>query len=473
MMSKFFKITISISWLIALSVASTAVEIIFQNYPKGYLVNFSLLIVLIFCSASYFFIKSVIRKKSNTTHFLWILCVACIARSIIFWIDNHKVFSGDDMAYRRLAMGVLRGEGLHWYDTHFEIDWRALFPPAYPLLLAATGWFGGLSPKSIWMTNLVLDLASIFALRRIGRKLDMPQGGLIAAWLFAFWPSIVWQVSLAQKESLILLEVLLLVELLCAIWKDGNRSWARACGYGILSGALALTQPGLAPFPALMMMMLLGRQSLAEIFIFGLRSLPFLLMVMTPWWVRNALIFGTFIPLTTTMGYGLWIANHWGATGGWVLPPPELRRGDELQAATALRQEAVRWIILNPGQCLKYALAKIHYSLAFEQNFPLSGKLPHGLDAAKDVSNLAAQFLHSLLLTSMLATPRARAMRAYLPLSLLLAAGWAQILLSGGLFEFVARHRYFLTPFFFLMLGLVLTPLPRLHPSEMQRPPIG
>jgi len=76
---------------------------------------------------------------------------------------------------------------------------------------------------------------------------------------------------------------------------------------------------------------------------------------LAPWTIRNAIVMDAFVPIATNASATLWSGHHADATGGQTYPPesyyqqfdqePPLR---ELQSGTALRNDAVRYMLTHP-----------------------------------------------------------------------------------------------------------------------------
>ena len=92
------------------------------------------------------------------------------------------------------------------------------------------------------------------------------------------------------------------------------------------------------------------------------RALPAFLigiaLVLAPWTVRNYRCFGEFIPTTSNGGINLYIANNPHSTGGYHMPPEDLRPDYERHDSAMWYREAFRYIAAHPLQTAGRMLKK-------------------------------------------------------------------------------------------------------------------
>ncbi|MCF8710497.1 glycosyltransferase, partial [Rhizorhapis sp. SPR117] len=89
--------------------------------------------------------------------------------------------------------------------------------------------------------------------------------------------------------------------------------------------------------------------------------------MLLPWWVRNWLVLGAFVPLTTSSGVGLWIGNNPGATGNWMAPPASLRGLPEIEYSRQAGAMARAWIAAHPVEFVRLTLTKLARSCGVGQ----------------------------------------------------------------------------------------------------------
>jgi hypothetical protein len=419
-------------------------------------------LVLLACWLAAAAVAVPIARETLSGRRYWILLVVALAVARLgpFLLVSGATVVGDPGIYEQLARSLLGGEGLIFRDPLTQVDFRALYPPAYPLFLAAIGRFVGLSADAFWASNLAIDFGSALLLMGVGTRLGSPAAGRAAAWLFAIWPAFAFASPFAQKESMVTLEVLAVSFVLLGLHRAHITSWREAALLGLAAACLMLTQPALALFPAILGLVLLrtaGWRPLASLL---LKAAPFALLLVAPWWIRNFHLFGSFVPLTTTGGLSLWVGNNRDATGNWMPMPDAYRGMPEVEMSARAAREAARWMADNPGDFIRLTFFKLFRAVGMEQ-FTLARlnqmtPQPHLATFAALFPLLQGSFIALLAAAALFAKRLPRLPRGN-RLLLILCACAAQILLFSLPFEFGERHRWFLMPFLFLAVaaGLV------------------
>ena len=283
---------------------------------------------------------------------------------------------------------------------------------------------------------------------RVAGHAGPKSAGVAAAAIYLVWPAKLAAAPLAQKEGLVSLLVAALVLILVRSLQRPNVLHAILFGAG--TAALALTQPGLAPLPAIFLLVAFRKFENGKWLRFVVVSALASLVCLVPWWIRNWLAFGRFVPLTSAAGFGLWegVTSH--KLGDWTRPPDAFLRGDEFQMSRALAQDAWRIILSDPMRFVGHCFGKLVRAFSREgaatDVLYLALPQPETADVSKGW-RFAAMTVHLNVLLAGLAAAILRPRRL---LSLLLFAGLVQILLFGIWLEFSERHRQFLTPLLLL-----------------------
>lgn len=226
--------------------------------------------------------------------------------------------------------------------------------------------------------------------------------------------------------------------------------WRHGLWLGLWWGLLALTQASLAITPAFIALVLVWQRGLAATLRLGLAALPTLLLVLLPWWLRNWLVFGAFVPLTTASGF---MANsalvH--IRGSF---PPGLFDLPEPERSRVMGQLARGIVADNPlGAAREYARS-LAWGFAFEE--ASLARYRHTVPAISADNHARLEVLLQGSWTALLASAAlgiwARLRQGLAdPVALYTLALLAAIGLSNVWFEFGERHRLILTPFLLLI----------------------
>ena len=369
-----------------------------------------------------------------------------------------RVPPGDAHMYLVLADNLRSGRGFEIFEPFMGVETRALFPPLYPALLALWSFVAGLSTASVLALGLLIDGVAAGLIVTLATALGHRRAGLAAAWLYLVWPSVLLSAPLAQKEGLCVLLALLLA-LQWVRYVQAERPGIRdATGIGVSAGLLALTQPGELPLAALFGIVALG-VGVRRLFVVSIAAIPAAAAAtMLPWWVRNAVVFRSFVPLTSAGGYGLWIGNNPDANGHWLPPPDQLYGMPEIAFGKAAAHLAVLWIESHPLAFAKVTVAKAlrAWGIAEFGAARFAGMKPAVAASVGGGLFLVSQIAHFALMGTAAVRPWIGRRRDALTggtriLLLLVLACIAQTLCFGVFFEFGERHRDFATPFLLLL----------------------
>lgn len=239
---------------------------------------------------------------------IWgILLLAIVTRVSVLWVwfDN---LSDDRDVYLAIAEGVAEGRGYSVPDTTIPTAFR---PPLYPLLLAVTGTSA--SPFGRALLHLVLGVATVWFTIVLGRRLGLGERlALAAGGVVAVDPLLLRYTTFPMTETLAtLLTTLMLV---CLTMPTSRR---QQIGTGVVFGLNVLCRPTLWVFAGLMGLWWIVRRlmSARDPHRSPSRSFPWLtvaagLVTVLPWVVRNAIVMGHPILMTTHGGYTILLGNN-------------------------------------------------------------------------------------------------------------------------------------------------------------------
>ena len=349
------------------------------------------------------------------------------------WIPN-----GDPLNYLALAQSVAAGEGLVRYENVYGGALRAFYPPLYPLLL---GILHATSQSAILAVNFAIDLCATLLLVRLGTELGRRSTGFFIGAAYILWPLNILSATAPQKEGL---STLLLILGACLLIRASRKpSVPASLLFGSTVGLQGLTQPALLPLPGLFAIFLFKQFDTRDWWKMVSVAVGACALVMLPWWIRNYLIFGQFVPLTTSGGLSLWV-GVFSPTGGWIPPKPSFLVGQELEIGRLAAREAWSWIQQHPFEYLSRCLMKVARTLL---------GTGWALDRLLITTHMPVALLKPPILALNVLLSAAAAVGLVIGRGIsrrLLLACTVHLFLFQMWFEVAERHAYYLVPFMML-----------------------
>ncbi|MEP6954007.1 MAG: glycosyltransferase family 39 protein [Solirubrobacteraceae bacterium] len=220
-----------------------------------------------------------------------LVATALLLRAAIVRVTPDYVPIHDDHSYLVHAVALVKTGGYPVFETQGIVAPTAYRAPGFPVVLALARSVLGhdlLGPRlvQVLIATVGVGLVGIVAHKIWGRRT-----ALAATALAALSPVlIVYSGSLISEPLFVVLE---LGALACALEARRRPRWAIAAG--MLGGAAALTRPaGLALLLALALCAG-GRRTALVVVCLGA-------LTVAPWTIRNAVVFHTFIPVSTEAG---------------------------------------------------------------------------------------------------------------------------------------------------------------------------
>lgn len=250
----------------------------------------------------------------------WMVLVALCVRLVVMAFvyperlnpaRDHWKFAGEA---GRIARSLAEGQG---FGSPFfaETGPTALLAPVFPALLAGVfklfGVYTKASALAILSFDCLLGALTCIPVFFIARRTFGDGAALWSGWIWAFFPysinfaaNFIWDTTLTTLLMALLFLIVLKLEGACG--------WSPWFGFGALVGIAALTNPVLlAPMPFLTLWLLCRLQERRERwFAPGLAALLGVLIVVSPWFVRNYRTFHKFIPLRSGFGLEVYGGNN-------------------------------------------------------------------------------------------------------------------------------------------------------------------
>lgn len=266
----------------------------------------------------------------------------------------------DSQLYLAYAQSLERGEG---YRVGEDFARRS---PGYPLFLAGCFTFASDQERErviLWSQALLgtVTCAGVFGIARLLEPQSLPSGSAILA------------LGLATIEpyaiaigALVLSETLFTTLLVLGAWvaigasrATGRRGSFLWCVAGVLAGAAILVRPSalalvvIASIAGLVTRSLTWRGAAA--------ALLGAVVVMAPWWIRNALVLGRWVPTALNVGESLYDGLGPQATGASdtsFADEPAARKLPELERDAYWWRRAVEFAVVHPARSVQLAAIK-------------------------------------------------------------------------------------------------------------------
>ena len=301
----------------------------------------------------------------------------------------------DPTFYSILAQEIAAGRGYQLPDGSAT----AYYPVGYPAIVGAVYWLVdvlGLGFNRINLhviVNLVAAGISMPLIYEIGRRLFDRRVGLVAAAGVALMPNLVFHTSLLLTETVFNTIALAAVAVVVSSPWEGRSARALAA-FGVLVGIAALVRP-----PSLLFLPVLA---LAGAWTAGwgwrevARSLavPALAAaaVIAPWTVRNTVVMGSPIIISSNLGDNLCIGNNPEADGGFQRPDEcfagydHLERPEfELRRDAGGRAKALEFLLDEPARQLELIPMRIWYAYRVDTD-GIHATESYGADPFMDLS---------------------------------------------------------------------------------------
>jgi hypothetical protein len=258
-------------------------------------------------------LPALLRKLWADPWSRWLLFIFLLAFALrLAWIAYADPDPGDgrvddSLFYDFAAQMLAAGKGYIHFTGHPTAQW----PPGYPLLLAAIYKLFGHSIILVKLLNAFAGATACILIYAIGAKVFSRSVGFFAAVILAVFPSQIYYSTLVMTEALspALFAVLILLVLTWTIERE-NPSPLRLFLLGVLLGAAALMRAEIAVL--LLAVLLVWKLMIPSWREFARRAALLVMgmvLVITPWTIRNAISMHAFIPISSGVGHTL-LAGH-------------------------------------------------------------------------------------------------------------------------------------------------------------------
>lgn len=286
----------------------------------------------------------------------WIWLAGCILAGWVVRIGVIILFppehASDGLTYFGLAADLVeKGE-------YFTGQTYAYWPPGFPFSLVPGIYLFGAKQWVPALNNLILYAGTLLVVHHLARQFGDDIVARFGTLLVAIWPNFIFMGGTSSKEVLaaFLLPLAVLLYLKGAEDQTRNGIWRWRFTAGLAMGACILVQPSTILFPSAFVVLELCNRArplhaIRRMVLLGLG----IVVVLSPWTIRNYLVLDAFVPVGTAGGFSLLVGNNPDATGGYVgvekftkdFPPGEIAAGQ------FAKKRALQWIKDNPMKFLR------------------------------------------------------------------------------------------------------------------------
>jgi 4-amino-4-deoxy-L-arabinose transferase-like glycosyltransferase len=241
----------------------------------------------------------------------------------------------------------------------------AFFPPGYSFFLALPYALFGPNLEVAHLANIAAGVVTVLLVYLIGARLLGWRAGLLGAFIAAIFPSLVfWTPVLLSETVFTCMFAAALLACVCSLTDDTSISWRMAALTGVLTGAAVLVRgPALVLLPVAILWWYLISRRPREALIGGGAAILGAAVVLTPWMMRNIIVFDSPVLLSTNFGYNLRVGHASYSTGRFIHPADIYEfvdEGEELELV--LNEEGTRlaldYVVANPGREAELAVLK-------------------------------------------------------------------------------------------------------------------
>jgi len=314
-----------------------------------------------------------LRRLNQTLWLLTAIGVIIRVTAVLALNDYHNPVTAE---YGVVARNLVAGKGFvggGWLGPEGP---TALNTPIYPLFLAIWLWLGGPLPfLGVEICQAMISALLIYLTGKIASHFINPTAGLLSSLIVTFYPPLIYFCKQISPAIFTTFFTIFSFFVLLYFFKKPSRS--RAVILGLIWGISCLVEPILLyalPGAALLIAISWYRGKLIKILQKLIITLLICLFVLSPWTVRNYIVFHRLVLLKTSFDLNFWLGNNPYATGFLYTASGEPMQGtlpksmleylsslNEAERYAVLRREAWQWVKSHPFQFLSLTLRRIVY----------------------------------------------------------------------------------------------------------------
>lgn len=278
----------------------------------------------------------------------------------LFSFDNSKLLIIDIKTYDAFGMNILK-HGVMYNSTSLA--------PGYTYFLASIYWLFGHNLLYVYFIQSILGagitlLIYLIADNIFGRRVSTASAVLS---LF-YWPLTLYS-GILLSETLFMFCLLLGVYLFFKGMELEKTSYMALCGFMFALSALTRSITLLLIFLIPLEVYFLKRENIRWVLKSSIIYMGIFIIALTPWIVRNYMLYNTIIPVDSLSGINLYIGNNEKSDGTFMdLSKDPLYNPDEdiYKTDRKLKQAGIDYIIKHPGRFLKITMKRMFLFLKMD-----------------------------------------------------------------------------------------------------------
>jgi hypothetical protein len=294
----------------------------------------------------------VVRSRNVGLALLLLCAIALDVQS------GDRLTYSDERDYAELAQSILH-RGTFAYANGVPIESR---PPGYPVVIAAIYALSE-RPLAAKIANALFLVLATYLLGLMASRLD-PRAGTLAPYLVLAYPLLLYAASTLYPQIL----ACLLLSVVVILITRTHVKVIHVLLAGIAYGFLVLAAPYfLALLPVVAgYVFIWSEDSKRRTALYAIVLVAACALTVSPWTVRNYVVFHTLVPISANNGFNLFVGNSPGTTPNSGLNVPVLklcnrlhRHMTESDFDAAFKQCAIDWITANPAQAAQLYMGKL------------------------------------------------------------------------------------------------------------------
>jgi 4-amino-4-deoxy-L-arabinose transferase-like glycosyltransferase len=259
------------------------------------------------------------RAAKPYARLLFVLLIALALRLVVLPLPNLEDLMDANHIHAweqgNVAESLLAGHGFGNPFDVFHPQPSAVMPPVYPIIVAGLFKLFGIhtsaSILAVHVFDCLANALAVIPIFLIARHSFGERAGWWAAWGWALFPyAIYFSAAWAWSTHLLTLCICWLIYLAQRLEQSSRIGlWA---GFGLLAGFAGLIEPSALTVVLFLLALAcwkLVREGKRWV-VPGIVASLVMAAAISPWMIRNALVFHRFIPMRDSMGLELWMGNN-------------------------------------------------------------------------------------------------------------------------------------------------------------------